>query len=973
MIELYAYAKLGTLKKLLRDAVGDANGRVVFMLPSLSSTDALLDMLRGEGSYFGKKPEVWSWSEMYRALTPRTVLRRQIDPPDHRLILKHILDRTVLELEKCGVGLPRGARQRGFLGVLSTAVRELMLEGVPPDRLMGACEGVGAVVSQTEIMHNDLLFRLYTDYLFYLEENGLADNAQIPKLLHDALQAEFSESLRGVNMYWVGFLSLTGAQLRLVKLLDAGRVRISLFAPWHGLEGFHDILKQLNLQRVVPDDCRGRIYSLRTLEAADQYERVAREIALARSGGGMLFNSLSCAVCAERIGRSADPNGVLSDIGVLVGSGNIHKMAAALEKYDIASQSRAEVSVWETPLAELLRTVWDAYCQGWPTRRTALLLGNPILGLTMLNEKKVKLHLPDGLLGWSRFLADRPLHLDCFTRLDAFCRFFDEPGGHTAEQLLEGLGELSHKDEWESRLTYGMGRMEDLDFGVRRIATARSELKQKLEMMAELTPEIGVAGESRFSGRDAVDFLVEWSRAAETALPPLYNDAVMLYDANPPVLVSHRLWIMTDVDPSRYPGSLADHPLLDGETRAHVNLEPEEGGAPVHLPTIHEKREQKEATFRRLLSLGEDMTFVIRSKTDAEGRLQGDSPFLSPLLHEDRGWEVYAEPDASIQKECAVFAAELPLLAGRAYRGGFPRRVTILPMREPGERLRIAPSALDDWLACPFQYWCARIGKIEQPLERGGIFNRAFQGQLMHRAWQDVWQAYLRDGGSSLLDVFLSRWDGILEEIARELPIVRDPRAVAVIARLYDDMARTAQLQDAVESRAAGLGMRRAWTEHEYRLPEYVMRHVSFVGYVDRVDYWDRYGAVLVDYKLGRSSNYRESRQLSTYARILRELTSIPIAGFCYIGHADLVVRGSWLPEVKEAYAPSKKMNKENMEWHEALAREAMAAIDAAVGANDFPATYNKEVCRFCGYDSLCRRSERFGAAEFEEDEWTDE
>ena len=149
---------LGKYKEEKR--VNEPGGKVIYMLPALSSSGQLLDMLSGERGFFGEKPDIWSWSEMYSRLTPEKDLRRQIDPPDHRLILQYVLDSNIKELDWQGAYVPSGARRRGFIDILSLSIRELLLEGVDPDMILAGFEAPGTQ-ERGKSAHGDLLYRLY--------------------------------------------------------------------------------------------------------------------------------------------------------------------------------------------------------------------------------------------------------------------------------------------------------------------------------------------------------------------------------------------------------------------------------------------------------------------------------------------------------------------------------------------------------------------------------------------------------------------------------------------------------------------------------------------------------------------------------------------------------------------------------------------------------------------------------------------
>ena len=111
-----------------------------------------------------------------------------------------------------------------------------------------------------------------------------------------------------------------------------------------------------------------------------------------------------------------------------------------------------------------------------------------------------------------------------------------------------------------------------LDDLVRETASSVAELRQKIDSLAEMSHRLGEAAEMRFSGDEAMRFILDWSDNTHLALPSLRRGVVTLYDSPPPVLFSHRIWAMTDVDSSRFPGASSEHLLLNEEIRRSVNL-----------------------------------------------------------------------------------------------------------------------------------------------------------------------------------------------------------------------------------------------------------------------------------------------------------------------------------------------------------------------------------------------------------------
>lgn len=918
------------------------------MLPSRVNEEPLLDMLRGEGGFFGARPEVWSWAELYRHLVPRGELRRGIDPPDHRLILRFVLDRSVAELDAAGISLPKGVRHRGFLDLLSASIRELLLEDVPPDGLLYRAPGEPApAASGAEISLRELLYRLYTDYLIYLEENGLCDNAQMPSLARLGVLSRRPDVLEAATLCWVGFLSFTGAQVGLIRALSGLGLRMLFYAPESGVPDFRDASSQLGAAARNDFAREGEIVTLEGRSVYDQYEGVAREIALAYAGAGALCDS------------PGSPEGAPPDIGVLLPPDRVALMASALSKQGVPWQSRAEVAVGETVLAGIVRSAWEAYRQHWPARRTRFLLSHPVLGAEAIDERRYEREVPEGFPAWSRFLSAQPPLLEVLTRLRTFCEYLDEPEGHTPEELLRALYALASEGDWVRTVASLAGEDAALDAPVREFASACLEVRQKIESLEEQRPAIGPAGDVRFSGSDAMAYLSSWSAEATTALPPPLAGVVALYDTPPPVLVSHDIFVMTDVEPARFPGQVADGALLDAEVREFVNREMEDAA---HLPTLREKRSQKEALFRRLLSVGSRVSLVSRPLADTQGRPVEESPFLRAALRDGR-WRLRShvgEPGA----EDATAEGAAP------HRGTFPRVVLHGPtlVRDAAGlgRIQIPVSSVDDFRDCPFLYWCRYVARLPLPRDVApGLMDRPLQGVLMHEIWRELWEERDASEGPSLLTALRSRWDAMIAARALRFPVLTDARAAPVLRKLEGAMRRVAAVQDEIEARAGERGMKREKTLHEADLPPFRVEGVVYTARADRLDVWEDGRIVLVDYKLGKSGNYRNSLQLPIYAAMLGEAGGGDVAGFCYIGHDDAALRGAFAPEMSEVYRAAGRSPAMAPLIQEGVA--AMQEMASAVMSGRYAANYDALRCPRCGYRTICRRAERLGVREAEE------
>ncbi|MDR2780031.1 MAG: PD-(D/E)XK nuclease family protein [Synergistaceae bacterium] len=911
MLRIFSYVRLPSLKQSLGAAsTPKRHGKPIYMIPSGASEDWILDMLRGEGDYFASRPETWNWQELYNQLVPKTARRRCVDPPDHNLILQFVRERAVRGMESQGVPIPAGMRRKSFVAPLGEAIREMLLEGAEPE-----------MISEREVLRG-----LYEDYLSYLAEKKLADNSQLPSLALLSLGDTLPQSMRGRVMRWVGFMSFTGTQLKLVKALAETELAIEIYMPDSGTTGFRDAASQLGL---VPISLESGECSVIPLEAADvysEYERIAELLAGPYSG---------------------------ADAGILTAGGRVGILTSALSKRGIPWQLRSEVTADRTVLMDVASQTWEAHKLGWPPARTSHLLRNAVLGLSV-DVARVALEMPEGMSAWKEFFSGDANALETMSRFEAFCRQIERGG--SCEELLSGLMAFCGGGEWETHLAREAGSDTSLDPAIREIASSRLEIEQKLAMMKDVTPALGEASSVRFEGDDAMTFLADWAAEAAIALPPLYKGAVCVYESIPPVLASHDVWIMTGVDGTRYPGPTSDQPLLGEKLRASVNGAP---GGNVHLPTVHEKKRQKEAMFRRLLAVGERVSIVTRAMTDAEGRPIAQSPFMTPVTV-GRGWRL----EDALPNDRAAPPRET------ACRGKFPRTAIAAPPPAP-QKIRISLSHADDLAGCPFAYWCGNIASFKPPSEPGSIMDPMSLGNVMHEIWRRVTDTRIHDERRNHLSILLSEWDATLAGLSGEYPMTADSRAVSAMTNLKNGMLRAADLLDGIETLAASAGMRKLATHTEFTLPPLEFENVIFHGRADRIEHWSWNGGdgvVIYDYKLGKSGGYGKRLQLAAYAAALRE-SGTNVAGFCYLCHGDGKRPGSWSPDLKKIFAKASHSPCCDEQIENAL--EKLREIAAVAASGVYEAKYDSPMCRTCDHPSVCRRSERYGDyAGTGDDEW---
>ncbi|MDR1510277.1 MAG: PD-(D/E)XK nuclease family protein [Synergistaceae bacterium] len=902
MTRLFSYVKASSLKQALVAGSGRHEGeKPIYMLPSRASEDWLLNMLRGDKDYFASRPEAWGWQELYDRIVPKTARRRCVDPPDHNLILQFVTDTAVRNMGSRGYPIPPGMKRKSFAAPLDAAIREMLLEGVEP-----------WMISEHEVLRG-----LYEDYLSYLAEKKLADNSQLPSLALLSLGENLPKSMTGRVMRWVGFMSFTGTQIRLVRALAAAGLDMEIYMPDSGTANFRDAASQLEIKPINLESGECSVISLDARDIYSEYEQIADMIAGPYCG---------------------------ADVGILIAGDRAQIMASMLSKRGIPWQSRSEVTADRTVLMDIAKQVWEAHKLDWPPARTSHLLRNAVFGLNT-DTAGVAREMPEGMSAWKEFSSGNAEALETISRFEAFCDLIERGG--SCEELLRGLSALCGNGEWETNLAREAGDDTSLDPAIREIASSRLEIEQKLAMMEDVTPALGEASSIRFEGDDAMAFLTDWAGEAALALPPLYKGAVSIYESPPPVLASHDVWIMTDVDGTRYPGPTSDQPLLGDKLRNFVNEAP---GGGVHLPTVHEKKRQKEAMFRRLLAVGERVSIAARAAMDAEARPISESPFMSPDAFSAHGWRIAGacpetRPDFS---------------RGTVRRGRFPR-TAIVPQTPSPRKSRISLSHVDDLAACPFAYWCGKIARFEPSAEPGAVMDPMSLGNVMHEAWRRVTDTRVRDGARDHRSILLSEWDAILSELSVKYPMAADSRSVSVMTNLKNGMLRVADLLDDIESMAAAAGMRKLDTRTEFALPPLEFENVIFSGRADRIEHWSwdgGRGVVIYDYKLGKSGGYGKKLQLAAYGAALRE-SGTRVAGFCYLCHKDGRYPGSWSPDIKRVFAKTSRSPCCDEQIENAL--EKLGEIDAIAASGKYEAKYDSSLCRACDYQSICRRSERYG------------
>ncbi|MCL2768059.1 MAG: hypothetical protein FWE49_04990, partial [Synergistaceae bacterium] len=146
------YTTFDELRHLLKE-IG-----AFFIVPTSEDNEWLLDLADNCSESMFPDLKAYVWNDLYREFAGRNKnsvedkIFRQIDPPDNRLILRHIINGVINVKTEVLKELP-GIVHSGYIEMLSDSLRELMSEDVFPEAL--------EATAQNPDLSQQLLFEIY--------------------------------------------------------------------------------------------------------------------------------------------------------------------------------------------------------------------------------------------------------------------------------------------------------------------------------------------------------------------------------------------------------------------------------------------------------------------------------------------------------------------------------------------------------------------------------------------------------------------------------------------------------------------------------------------------------------------------------------------------------------------------------------------------------------------------------------------
>lgn len=925
--DLYTYRRVSDVAPALR-GLPPASGRAFLAAASLDRE--ILARMLGDAP---KTYAVLRWDELYRFFSEELKVPRprvQLDPPDHWLVLRELLARSLERLP----GAPPGARRAGFLSVLASQIHELLREEISP----GAIEGLFDDGSAGRVLAD-----VYRRYIASLDEKNLSDSRGVTTETRRLLDLSGAgEVCRRLDLVLVGFSSFTHSQLALLRALVGRGASVRVFAPVGGVAGAYGAAQQFGVEGAALS--RAAPFAAMRLQGGDprqEYENAARCLALWERGRGPL------AALGEWPGWES--------VGACVPASRMDLAGEVFSRYGLPCRRNFRLRVSQTPLWRLSASCLDAAAGGWQTEPVLRLLGSPWLSGFDFDAASFRAKRPRGKDAWRGALAGSDGALADFQRCVSFAEAI--AGGGTALDLLLALRAFARGRALAvSRRLVGRPELDD---ALAVFSETLRELDRKILYVREVVRDIGEFGQKRLSGQDARAYLGAWADGTTVAQGRPEAGCMAVFADAPPPLFSCPYWFVFGADTSRWPGSLKESPVLDESRKERLHASSALTLDRSHLPLLAERRRQREFLFRRLLACGERVTFVCFSVADDDGRPLEPTLFLDSAERE--GWieQAFSPVERGLGRLLADEAEDA--LAPIESRAPDPRRENALPPSRSfrGElaarTARVRLSGVDCYAGCPYRFALRELLAMPEP-PLAGEYDRLRGGAAIHALWERVWREYVAGGyADDLESLAVSRFDEVAGAVYPELtrsPALRRARAM-LTRRVRRGAKRQAEMEPALRPR-------RTATECEMPLPPLSVNGVTFSGRCDRIDRLDDGRFLLWDYKTGGASAYAGAFQLACYALALESGGAGRCGGWGYIGLKDGGISGLWDADLRDDLrlpAPRSRAKETAMDG----AKELLERIAASARTGNFPPDYGSALCRACPYAALCRKGELTG------------
>jgi ATP-dependent helicase/DNAse subunit B len=262
-----------------------------------------------------------------------------------------------------------------------------------------------------------------------------------------------------------------------------------------------------------------------------------------------------------------------------------------------------------------------------------------------------------------------------------------------------------------------------------------------------------------------------------------------------------------------------------------------------------------------------------------------------------------------------------------------------LPAPRPPINLRIhhaklAPTAIETFLQCPFQFFAQKTLKLrKQPEKPRDRLNALVQGSILHKA--------LAEG----------ELDRVFEEECRRCNIPATYRTEAVRLELLRHF----------EAFRADRTWPLHWlsfTEQEFEIS--LTPELSIRGRIDRLDLGPEKQAIVIDYKYSAAAKIRERVegdpvQAGLYLSAARRFFHLHPVGMFYCGLRQSVSWAGWHASVPGLTKGESRTQTGLDELIMEAETKAMEVFESVIEGNRAVRPADRNKCRYCDFNSICR------------------
>jgi len=270
----------------------------------------------------------------------------------------------------------------------------------------------------------------------------------------------------------------------------------------------------------------------------------------------------------------------------------------------------------------------------------------------------------------------------------------------------------------------------------------------------------------------------------------------------------------------------------------------------------------------------------------------------------------------------------LPKPVGQGY--ALPNQNSPLDLR--AQHAKLSPTSIESFLQCPFQFFARKTLKLrERPAKPRDRLDNLLGGNILHRA--------LAEG--SLNEVF--------EEECRQKKVPRTYRTEAV--RL--------ELERHFEAFRADRQWPLTWPRRTEEMFEASLTpELSIRGRIDRLDLGPGKEAIVIDYKYSAAAKIRERVegdpiQGGLYLSAAERVFHLQPAGMFYCGLRQSVTWDGWHTNV-----PGLNLGEARVSLRElidAAEQKAIEVFESIASGNIEVRPTDKNKCRYCDYNAICR------------------